>query len=115
MKTENEGWVLTEYDDLDVFSNDSNSILHLQGVGTSVIDGGVRHGEFRELASALDLHTVSNFHFVVAKVPRADRRRPSNDGKVQLQGLASQDVDNLLRNTGEVHHRHHWRTYREIM
>lgn len=60
-KIPNEGWFLTEDDDLDDLFDDTNSILHFQGVVTSVVNGGVRHSQFGELASALDLDTVCDF------------------------------------------------------
>lgn len=99
---------LTQDDNFDDISDHTNSILHFQGVVTGVVNSSVRHGQFGEFASALDLDPICDLHLVVTKVPGADWRRPANDGQVQLQSLPSQDIDYLLRYAGNVHPWHHW-------
>lgn len=96
--------VHTQDGDFDDLPDDTNSILHLQSVVTSVINGGVGHGQFGELASALDLHPICDLHLVVSKVPGADGRRPADNGQVHLQGLSRQDVDSPLGGAANVHH-----------
>lgn len=89
MEVKYEGQLLTEDDSLYDLSDDSNSVFHFQSVVTTVINGGVRHCQFGELASALDLHTVCDFYPVVTKVPGTDGRRSANDWQVHFQGLTS--------------------------
>lgn len=95
--------LLTKNDDLNDFSCHANSILHLQCVVTSVIDGGITDDEVGIFSIAVYFDAIKTvLQFDASKIPGTDGLRFGLYGNVEVDGFSMVHVNNFLRNASQV-------------
>lgn len=93
----------TEDDDFDDLPGCSNTVLHLQGVVSSIVDGRLPNHQTSEFAAAIDFNAVQAvLHLRAPEEPGADGLRTACDGHVQVDGFSTVHMNYLLRDAGNV-------------
>lgn len=94
---------LTKNDDLDDFSCNANSILHLQSVVTCVIDGGITDDKVGIVSIAVYFNAIKTvLQFDPSKIPGTDGLWFGLYGNTEVDGFSMVHVNNFLRNASQV-------------